>query len=334
VESDHLLLLEGVLGFAILAKVGPPLPSAPKEKAMTKYNDAELHAIKELDPQGYLSWHMPDLDPDLVWYTWLESQVAPPPGTPFLRCDCVAGLRSRSGSQAPWACLIEAQAQPIPRMGVWMLVYLGLLHEDLRFGPHDRDRFPMMAAVLNLTDTPLSTTIDWTPPVKPLVPPPEQQPIGVKSRFWVRNVREEKAEQTLEGIAEGKIALCILVWVPLMANGDDPRVVQRWQEVALLQKEPHLLADYVVLALVFADLAGRGDAWSPALKEFNVNDSRIAQQWEDKGLAKGKLVGQIQAFQEILKQPLTPEKELRARSEQDLDSLLAQLRKQLPFNGQ
>src|SRR5436309_1615156 len=135
-------------------QVGPPWPPATGEKAMSKYNDAELHAIKELDPQGYLHWHLPDLDPDLVWDTWLESQVAPPPGLPFLRCDCVAGLRSRSGSQPPWACLIEAQAQPIPRLGVWVLVYLGLLHEDLRSGPHDRDRFQMMAAVLNLTDTP------------------------------------------------------------------------------------------------------------------------------------------------------------------------------------
>jgi hypothetical protein len=300
---------------------------------MTKYNDAELHAIKELDPQGYLSWHLSELDPDLVWYTWLESQVAPPPGLPFLRCDCVAGLHSRSGSQAPWACLIEAQAQPIPRLGVWVLVYLGLLHEDLRFGPHDRDRFQMMAAVLNLTDTPLSTAIDWVPPVKHLALQPDEQAVGVKCRFWVRNVREEGADLTLEQIAERKVALCILVWVPLMAGGDDPRVVQRWREVALLQDEPHLLADYVVLALVFAELAGRRAAWAAALKEFNVQDSQIAQQWEDKGIVKGTLVGKIQAFQEMLKQPLTPEKELRARSEQELDALLAQLRQQWLSNG-
>jgi hypothetical protein len=132
---------------------------------MSKYNDAELHAIKELDPPGYVRWQLPELEEDLEWYTRLESQVAPPPGMPFLRCDCVAGFRSRSGTQAPWACLIEAQAQPIPRLAVWMLVYLGLLHEDLRHGPHDRDRFQMMGAVLNLTDGILSTTLDWLPPL-------------------------------------------------------------------------------------------------------------------------------------------------------------------------
>jgi hypothetical protein len=156
--------------------IGLPCQLTAGELAMSKYNDAELHAIKELNPQGYLDWQLPELDPDLVWYTWLESQVSPPQGVPFLRCDCVAGLRSQSGSQPPWACLIEAQAQPIPRMAVWVMVYLGLLHEDLRHGPHDQDRFQMMAAVLNLTDTTLSTSIDWVPPVKPAAPQPEQQP--------------------------------------------------------------------------------------------------------------------------------------------------------------
>ena len=68
-----------------------------------------------------------------------------------------------------------------------------------------------------------------------------------------------------------------------------------------------------------------------------MQDSHIAQQFEDKGIAKGlvkgTLVGKIQAFQEMLKKPLTPEKELRALPEQELAGLLAQLRNQLLSNG-
>ncbi|HYT91460.1 MAG TPA: hypothetical protein VEL76_22290 [Gemmataceae bacterium] len=131
-----------------------------------------------------------------------------------------------------------------------------------------------------------------------------------------------------------QVALCILVWVPLMMGGDDPCVLQRWQEVALLQEEPHLRADYVVLALVFAELAGRKPIWAAALKEFDVKDSVFLQEIEEKGILKGTLVGKIQMCQEMLKQPVTPEHELRAQSEQQLDSLLAQLRKQWLANGQ
>jgi hypothetical protein len=108
--------------------------------------------------------------------------------------------------------------------------------------------------------------------------------------------------------------------------------------VTILQDEPHLLADYVVLALVFAELVGRKPAWAAALKEFHVNDSAFLQEIEDKaikkGLVKGALVGKIQMCQEMLKQPVTPETELRARPEQELDSLLTQLRQQLLANGQ
>ena len=79
---------------------------------------------------------------------------APPPGVPQLRCDCVAGLRSRSGTQPPWACLIEAQGQPLAGMAVWMTVHLGLLHNLLRFD--GRDPFQMMGVILNLSEGELS----------------------------------------------------------------------------------------------------------------------------------------------------------------------------------
>jgi hypothetical protein len=68
--------------------------------------------------------------------------------------DCVAGLRSASGTQPPWACLIEAQGQPLAGMAVWMTIYLGLLHNLLRFD--GRDPFQMMGVILNLSDGELS----------------------------------------------------------------------------------------------------------------------------------------------------------------------------------
>jgi hypothetical protein len=102
----------------------------------------------------------------------------------------------------------------------------------------------------------------------------------------VRNVRGEPADRTLDGIAAGLIALCVLVWVPTMVGGDQAEVLQRWQELARRRDiPPHLRADYVALALVFAELVGRETVWSAALKEFDVKDSRIAQQWEDKAVA-------------------------------------------------
>jgi hypothetical protein len=113
---------------------------------------------------------------------------------------------------------------------------------------------------------------------------------GVNCRFWVRNVRQEDAALTLEQIARGDVDLCILPWVPLMKGADQAEVIRRWQELALRQDQPSLLADYVALASVFAELAGRDALWRAALKELDVKDSRVAEEWVDKGRREGAAV--------------------------------------------
>src|SRR3954452_10846164 len=125
-----------------------PLPT-PGAIPMADYDDAERNALQKVKPADQLKWLLEDVDDDLTFFGWLQTQVAPPPGVPQLRCDCVAGLHSRKGTQPPWACLIEAQGQPLANMAVWMTVYLGLLHNVLRFDGHDP--FQMMGVILNLS---------------------------------------------------------------------------------------------------------------------------------------------------------------------------------------
>src|SRR5262249_12087400 len=121
---------------------------------MADFDDAERHAIQEVEPIDQMAWLLEGVDPDRAVFGWQRTQVAPPPGVPQLRCDCVAGLRSRSGTQPPWACLIEAQGQPLTGMGLWMMIYVGLLHNALRYEGHDR--FQMMGLILNLSEGQLS----------------------------------------------------------------------------------------------------------------------------------------------------------------------------------
>ena len=59
---------------------------------MADYDDAERHALQEVEPEGQLHWLLEEVDEDLAFFGWLQTQVAPPPGVPQLRCDCVAGL--------------------------------------------------------------------------------------------------------------------------------------------------------------------------------------------------------------------------------------------------
>jgi hypothetical protein len=105
--------------------------------------------------------------------------------------------------------------------------------------------------------------------------------------FVVKNVRRESAERTLERIGRGELGLCILVWLPLMRADDPPEVVRQWRVLALRQKQLHLRADYVALALVFAELAGRDTLWKAGLEGFDMQESAIMRGWRKEGLDEG-----------------------------------------------
>jgi hypothetical protein len=259
---------------------------------MADFDDAERHAIHEVAPADQLRWLLEEVDDDLEFFTWLQTQVAPPPGVPQLRCDCVAGLRSAGGTQAPWACLIEAQGQPLAGMAVWMTIYLGLLHNVLRY--NGQDRYQMMGVILNLSEGELSHTIDWSVPLKRRVADPERRsarrgrrpavrPPGVSCVFFIKNVRKESADKTLDRIDRGELGLCILLWLPLMAGADRVEVVRRGRDLAMRQTEPHLRAEYAALALVFAEMAGPEALWRTELEGFSMQESTVIRGWREEG---------------------------------------------------
>jgi hypothetical protein len=109
--------------------------------------------------------------------------------------------------------------------------------------------------------------------------------------FFIKNVRQESATKTLDRIDLGELGLCILVWVPLMAGADDPEVARRWCKLASRQTNLALLADYIALALVFAEMAGRKPVWEPELKGLNVQESPIMRGWRKQGKDEGHKEG-------------------------------------------
>src|SRR5262249_34212292 len=185
---------------------------------------AERCAIRRLDPMGFLLWLLLGLDSDLVFSRWLDTQHAPFPGEPDRRCDCVAELVSQSHAQPPWACLVEPQGQWQTNFLSRAWQYVLMLHDELRHGPYGQDRYPMMAGIVDLCERPLPETICWLPP--------GTSGKGLTAKVWMRHVYQESATETLDGIAAGTIARCVLVWVPLMVGGDREDVARRWREIA------------------------------------------------------------------------------------------------------
>jgi hypothetical protein len=136
----------------------------------------------------------------------------------------VAELVSVSGTQSPWACVVEPQGYPDALFLVRVLEYKLRCHQELRHGPYGNDRYPMMAAVLNLGDVDVEAELAWRPPGQadasgsgePSVVP------RLEWSLWVVNLRQRLAQPLLEEIASGRVNGCLLAWVSLMADADQP----------------------------------------------------------------------------------------------------------------
>jgi hypothetical protein len=256
---------------------------------MGVYDQMERWAVK-LDPVGLLLWLLFGLDEDLIFSRWLETQSPGGPGDPERRSDLVAEFVSRNGRQPPWACVIEAQGQREADLLARLLEYLFRLYRELRHGPHGQDRYLMMGAILNLEDYEQAGTLSMVPPVA-------GGAIGLKNAVWVRNVRLEKAAVVLAQIAAGATARCILVWVPMMIGGAEPGIMAEWRRLAGEEPNPLMRANYAVLARVFAEKAGRAEAWRHGLEGNNMEESPILTEWQqeatERGLQRGLQQGQL-----------------------------------------
>src|SRR4051812_19220876 len=95
----------------------------------------------QIDPAASVRWLLPGLDEDLGFARWLDTRMIAFPGEPKRRCDTVAEMVSRAGTQAPWALILEVEGRPRAVMTARLLEYVGRTLRKLRHGPAKRDPY-------------------------------------------------------------------------------------------------------------------------------------------------------------------------------------------------
>jgi hypothetical protein len=246
---------------------------------MNEYDPAARYGAK-LDPPGFLSWLLAGLDPDLRFERWLDTQTIPFPGEPDRRCDTVAELVSASGTQPPWALVSEFQSRPDPDIGYRLLEYLGRLGRELRHGPYQRDRYLLTAILINLTEASEAAILVMA------YPGPDGPELKFRPR--IRNLARESAADTLAGIADNRIAPCVLIWVPLMDGGAKEDNLKEWKRLALAETDRKRRSEYGGLALLFSELAGRDKEWKKLLENWDMEESQVVAEWVAKGEKRGE----------------------------------------------
>jgi hypothetical protein len=68
---------------------------------------------------------------------------------------------------------------------------------------------------------------------------------------------------------------------PLFKGGGRPGIIQEWKRLAELEPDTELRRA-LGLTIYFAEAAGCGEAWQDALKEWNMIESKIFNEWTAK----------------------------------------------------
>lgn len=276
------------------------------------YDKASRYAAK-LDAPGFFAWLL-DLAPArFTFRDWLDTRGVPFPGGSDLINDTVARLDNAAEHGVPWAIAVEFQTQPDADMFGRLLGYLSGLWLHLRPDDERGSRFHVGAAVVNLTGSgAASRALVWPG-------------TGLTTQLGVveRNLDSESAESLLAEIEAGTRSRCLLPWLPLMAGGCDPALIDRWKLAADGEPDSYRRSKFGGLAKEFAEKAGCKALWVEKLEGWNVEESTVVNEWIAE--AQGKTLLRL-AAQRFGPAPVEAEKTIQAiKDPKRVDRMLERL---------
>jgi hypothetical protein len=129
---------------------------------------------------------------------------------------------------------------------------------------------------------------------------PGQDVPPLRFHLVTRNLREEDATLTLDGIAAGTISRSLLSWISLMRGGAEPDIMERWKTIAATEPNSAHRATYGLLVTIFAELTGCADLWRSALKEWDMRESTLVNEWKAEWIAEGEAKGRAEGERSAL----------------------------------
>jgi hypothetical protein len=251
----------------------------------TRYDQAARYLLQRAG--ALLFYWLLHLTPaQLRFERWLPTQLTLP-GTRQRLCDGIAHLADLQHGGRPFAAILEVQTEPDATMPGRLMLAGGLLWLTVKPTQLPGDRYELLGVVINLTGRGDATrgcvlgTAEWI-----------LRPIEV-------NLETLDAGEVLEQIASQQAPAELLAFIPLLHRGDETGIIQRWSELVGAETDLRRRADYA-LALVFAERAGRRDAWHDALKGFAMIESPLIAELLAKAEADATVKATAKATAEAL----------------------------------
>jgi hypothetical protein len=225
-----------------------------------------LGSFLGLPPDGY------------EFVAWLDTRgIAWPSAGERVR-DTLAHVVDPHRGGVPWALGVEFSLEPDPDMLSRQLVYLGEARLGLKPTTLPGDRFHVAGVVVNLTGRgKCGQDMHW----------PEA---GLRTWMQPRevNMSERDAGWELDAIDVRAAPMALLPFIPLMKDGGEDDIIQRWLALAARETRPRRREE-LGLALLFADAAKRNRPWDDALKEWNMVESEVFNEWTRQAVQRAEV---------------------------------------------
>ena len=237
----------------------------------TNQFDKACRYLLKLDSQWMLAWLLGIPRSEIGFIRWMDTRRLSFPGQPDRTCDTVAHIQRLDDNHRSWALVVEFNIEADALMFGRLLNYRGSLWIEEKPTQERGDRFALGALVINLTGVGTTSRLYSWPSA------------GVESALTVRecNFSTLQATKVLEDIATGVAPLSALPWIPLMQGGNELDIIEKWKELAATEPVSLRRADYGALAMVFASHAKQHHVWKSALKEWNMFESEVVNEWQD-----------------------------------------------------
>jgi hypothetical protein len=257
---------------------------------MNDFDQAARYQVKN-NAAAHLAWLFPNAMRRMQFARWLDSQSAPRPGEPDRRCDTIAELTDRAGTSPPRAVVVElftaADAEALDRT----TEYLGRFRRELRHGPHDRDKYPFLAAMIFLTGACSEKALE--------ADLPDEEDVETTVRPRVLELAGQDGVAFLDAIGNNRLPAGLLAWGPLLRGGQTPEFVRHWLDLSagLGDMERRIAGS---LALTFSDLTDSRPIWEQGLKELNMNESSYLHDIRTVSRNEGRNEGRVESHRENL----------------------------------
>jgi hypothetical protein len=244
--------------------------------------DQTARQASKVEGEPFFAWALSrsPQSPPLKFERWDDTRRLVVPGEPDRTNDLVAVLRRTDAEAPPCFMIVEVESEPerviFQRVGLYEM----LLSLEVVPGAEPGQEPMVGAVVLNLTGRQQPTNLEMPIP-------------GTSLGTWIRpiviNLCDENAQTTLAAIEAGELGISLLPWVPLMAGGGKPKLIERWTKAAERELVLDRRAAYRDWALVFAELSPEQVNWQQALEGWQMQESQVIRGWINRGKEQGNV---------------------------------------------